>query len=112
MAPTEATLPIICVEGRDMWVPWKGVQLGEIVLLVRPLPEAKWLTFYSYSEYTDSLSLEDALDERTLLAYGLEGGDLPAENGGPLRLVVPFKLAHKSVKWMTRIEFVEDEEQG
>ena len=112
MRPTDETMPIICVEGWDTWVHWKGVRLGEIIRCVRPLPEAKWLTFYSYSEYTDSLSLEDALDDRTMLVYGLDDGDLPAENGGPLRLVVPFKLAYKSVKWVTRIRFVDSEELG
>jgi len=108
----EAELPMICVEGWDMWVKWKGVRLRELIAAAGPRPEAGWLTFYSYSEYTDSLSLADARDERTLLAYGLEGEDLPAENGGPLRLVVPFKLAYKSVKWVQRIEFVADEELG
>ena len=112
MDSTEATVPIICVEGWDMWVRWKGVQLRDIIMQAGPLPEAKWLTFYSYSEYTDSLSLEDARDERTMLAYGMEGDDLPAENGGPLRLIVPFKLAYKSVKWVTRISFVDSEELG
>ena len=112
MKSTDATLPIICVEGWDMWVHWKGVRLGEIVRRVAPRPDAKWLTFYSYGEYTDSLSLEDALDERTMLVYGLDDGDLPLENGGPLRLVVPFKLAYKSVKWVTRIELAAAEELG
>ena len=112
MEPAEATLPIICVEGWDMWVKWKGVGLGAIADRVRPRPEAGWLTIYSYSEYTDSLSIGDARDPRTMLVYGLEDGDLPLENGGPLRLVVPFKLAYKSVKWVTRIQFVEAEELG
>jgi DMSO/TMAO reductase YedYZ molybdopterin-dependent catalytic subunit len=112
MEPTEATLPIICVEGWDMWVPWKGVRLRDIISRAGAKPAAQWLTFYSYSEYTDSLSMEDAMDERTMLVYGLDGGDLPAENGGPLRLVVPFKLAYKSVKWVTRISFVDSEEPG
>jgi DMSO/TMAO reductase YedYZ molybdopterin-dependent catalytic subunit len=50
--------------------------------------------------------------EATMPIICVEGWDLPAENGGPLRLVVPFKLAYKSVKWVTRIEFVDSEEQG
>jgi DMSO/TMAO reductase YedYZ molybdopterin-dependent catalytic subunit len=29
--PAKATMPIICVEGWDMWVPWKSVKLEEIV---------------------------------------------------------------------------------
>lgn len=112
MAPVDRTLPIICVEGWDMWVRWTGMQLRELIELVQPLPEARYLTFQSYSEYFDSLSLEDALDDRTMLVWGLDGADLPQENGGPLRLVVPFKLAYKSVKWVNRITFTDSEELG
>ncbi|HTX43908.1 MAG TPA: molybdopterin-dependent oxidoreductase [Methanocella sp.] len=110
--PSEATMPFVCVEGWDMWVKWKGVALKKIVEDVRPLPGACWLTFYAYSEYTDSLFIADAMDARTMLAYGYEDGDLLPENGGPLRLVVPFKLAYKSVKWLRRISFVREEELG
>src|SRR5208337_535534 len=106
LAPVEPTEPFVCVEGWDMWVKWKGVPLKKIIDDARPLPGACWLTFYSYGEYTDSLFMKDAVDERTILAYGLEGDDLPPQNGGPLRLVIPYKLAYKSVKWLTRISFV------
>ncbi|HTY90390.1 MAG TPA: molybdopterin-dependent oxidoreductase [Methanocella sp.] len=112
LEPAEATVPFVCVEGWDMWVKWKGVRLRRIIEDVKPLPEACWLTFYSCSEYTDSLFIKDAMDDRTMLAYGYEDGELPAENGGPLRLVVPFKLAYKSVKWLQRISFVGSEEPG
>ncbi len=112
MGKTDATLPIICVEGWDMWVRWQGILLSDLIRRVSPKEGAKWLTFYSYSEYTDSLSMDDAMDDRTMLVYGMDGEDLPAENGGPLRLVVPFKLAYKSVKWVTRISFVDSEELG
>ncbi len=112
MRPSEATMPFVCVEGWDMWVKWKGITLRAIIEDVRPLPGACWLTFQSYSEYTDSLFIDDAMDERTMLAYGYDDGDLPLENGGPLRLVVPFKLAYKSVKWLQRISFSGEEELG
>jgi DMSO/TMAO reductase YedYZ molybdopterin-dependent catalytic subunit len=108
----EPTAPFVCVEGWDMWVKWKGVLLRKIIEDVKPLPAAKFCTFYAYSEYTDSLSLEQARDGRTILAYGYEGDELPAENGGPLRLLVPFLFAYKSVKWLTRISFVDTEELG
>ncbi|HUL62569.1 MAG TPA: molybdopterin-dependent oxidoreductase [Methanocella sp.] len=112
MEPVETTQPIICVEGWDMWVKWKGIRVSQVIDRVKPRPEAQWLTFYSYGEYTDSLSMADARDGRAMLVYGMDGGDLPAENGGPLRLVVPFKLAYKSVKWVTRIRFTDAEELG
>jgi DMSO/TMAO reductase YedYZ molybdopterin-dependent catalytic subunit len=112
LEPVEVTAPFVCVEGWDMWVKWKGVPLRRIIEAVKPLPAACWLTFYAYSEYTDSLPMNDAMDERTLLAYGYEGGGLPVENGGPLRLVVPFKLGYKSVKWLRRISLADEQETG
>ena len=80
--PAEATVPFVCVEGWDLWAKWKGVTLKRIIEDVRPLPDACWLTFYAYSEYTDSLFIRDAMDERTMLAYGYEEGDLPAGERG------------------------------
>jgi len=112
LEPTEDTLPFVCVEGWDMWVKWKGVRLSRIIEDVKPVPGGCWLTFYAYSGYTDSLFIKDAMDERTMLVYGYEDGPLPIENGGPLRLIVPFKLSYKSVKWVQRISFVDSEELG
>ena len=106
------TAPFVCVEGWDAWATWKGVRMRSVIEDVEPLPEAKFCTFYSYSEYTDSLPLDQARDERTILAYDYEGDPLPAEHGGPLRLLVPFLLAYKSVKWLTRIDFVDHEQPG
>ena len=85
--PVVATLPMICVECRDTRVRWKGMPPGEIMRRIRPRPGAKCPTFYSCSEHIDSLSLEDAMDERTLLPC-------------------------KSIKWGTRISSVDSEEPG
>jgi DMSO/TMAO reductase YedYZ molybdopterin-dependent catalytic subunit len=43
------------------------------------------------------------MDETVLLAYAMNGGDLPPQHGAPLRLVVPgwYGMAH--VKWLTNI---------
>ena len=47
--------------------------------------------------------------ERAVLADSLDGRPLPAEHGGPLRLVVPGYYAVNSVKWVRRIAVTEDE---
>lgn|GEM_PF-4696466 len=91
MEPVEPTEPFVCVEGWDMWVKWKGVLLKKIIEDVGPLPGACWLTFYSYSEYTDSLFMKDAMDERTILAYGLEGG-YPPEAGIPVQILEKYGI--------------------
>ena len=57
-------------------------------------------------QYERSLSVDEALRDDVLLAYGLNGGPLPPQHGFPLRLVVPgwYGMAH--VKWLTRITAV------
>ncbi|HQL40364.1 MAG TPA: molybdopterin-dependent oxidoreductase, partial [Anaerolineaceae bacterium] len=45
----------------------------------------------------------------TILATGLYGGELPAQNGGGIRLVVPWKYGFKSIKAVVKIELTADE---
>lgn len=87
--------------------------------LVRPRPEAKAVVFYSFGEgvefstgipdgqYYDSLSIENALNAQTLLAYDMNGQPLKHLYGAPLRLRVENQLGFKMVKWIQSIEFVE-----
>jgi len=51
-----------------------------------------------------SLSVPDATDPNILVAYEVNGGPLPTQNGFPLRLVVPGWYGVASVKWLDRIE--------
>jgi DMSO/TMAO reductase YedYZ molybdopterin-dependent catalytic subunit len=57
--------------------------------------------------YQRSLSLADALDE-ALLAYSVNGAPLPAQHGFPLRLVVPNWYGMTNVKWLGRIDVVDE----
>ena len=43
------------------------------------------------------------LHPQTLVAHGMNGGELPVAFGGPLRLRVPRQLGYKSVKYITRL---------
>ena len=56
--------------------------------------------------YARSLTLEDALADDVLLAYGIGGEPLPAQHGFPLRLVVPGWYGMTNVKWLGRIDAV------
>lgn len=114
-----------CVEGWSVHsVPWGGVLFDEIVRLARPKPEAKFVTFHSIGEtryapkgqehYIENLPLEQLLDKAGdyLLALDLGDDPLPADRGAPMRLVCPYDLAYKSIKFIERIEFVEEMELG
>jgi DMSO/TMAO reductase YedYZ molybdopterin-dependent catalytic subunit len=50
----------------------------------------------------------DALHPQTILAYGMNGRDLPVPHGAPVRLRVETQLGYKSVKYLHRI-VVKDE---
>lgn len=109
-----------CIQGWSGVAAWGGLPLAELMKLARPRAEARAVVFYSFSDgvefdtgiaggqYYDSLSLQDALNPLTLLAYEMNGQLLNALHGAPLRLRVENQLGFKMVKWLQAIEMVED----
>lgn len=59
--------------------------------------------------YAEGLRLDEAMHDLTLLATGMYGKPLHPENGAPVRLVVPWKYAFKSIKAVTRIDLVAEQ---
>jgi sulfite oxidase len=57
------------------------------------------------------MRLAKAIDENTLIAFKLNGKDIPLIHGGPVRLVVPGWAGSLSTKWLTRI-WVRDKEHA
>jgi DMSO/TMAO reductase YedYZ molybdopterin-dependent catalytic subunit len=104
----------ICVEGWGLDnQKWEGVHLKEIFSRVKISPKAKFITFHAVGgRYKDSLSLREALESDTLLAYKLNDKNLSADQGFPLRLIIPRMYAYKGVKWVERIVFTETQEVG
>jgi DMSO/TMAO reductase YedYZ molybdopterin-dependent catalytic subunit len=111
---TKMTRDFVCVEGwRVPRVDWQGVSGAELIRLVKPKPEARYVVFHAdEGVYSDCLSLAEFADPRAMLAFRMRGRPLPAEHGGPLRLVVPWMYGYKSVKWVRRLEFVHDPIDG
>src|SRR6185295_8057369 len=58
------------------------------------------------------ISLEKAMDPATIIAYEMNGEDLPDRHGYPLRVVVPGYFGEKHVKWLTRIELATADAKG
>ena len=59
-------------------------------------------------QYYDNVSIENALNPQTLLAYEMNYQPLDQMYGAPLRLRVENQLGFKMVKWIRAIEFVAD----
>jgi DMSO/TMAO reductase YedYZ molybdopterin-dependent catalytic subunit len=98
-----------CVTGWSVEnVRWAGVRLDDVLKTAGPLPTAGGLRFVSDEvPYDDALTLDQALLPDVMLAYEMDGRPLPRPHGAPLRLVVPQMYGYKSVKWVSRIEVVE-----
>jgi DMSO/TMAO reductase YedYZ molybdopterin-dependent catalytic subunit len=92
-----------CEEGWSFIAEWTGVRVSELLNIVGIQPNAKYVAFFPYDETWDSLDMPDAMHPQTLLAYAMNGGDLPTRHGAPLRLRVPRQLGYKSVKYLARI---------
>jgi sulfoxide reductase catalytic subunit YedY len=104
-----------CIQGWTGIAEWKGLPMKALVALVKPMPSAKIVAFYSYGEglyggaYYDTQSMDNILKPECLLAYEMNGAPLGLEYGAPLRLRVENQLGYKMVKWIERIEFIESE---
>jgi DMSO/TMAO reductase YedYZ molybdopterin-dependent catalytic subunit len=95
---------LACEEGWSYIAEWTGVPLSHLLNMVRTLPEARYVVYFSIQgNWWDSVDMADALHPQTLVTYGMNGGDLPVGHGGPIRLRVPRQLGYKSVKYVTRL---------
>lgn len=103
MPLTSMVVRLVCVEGWAAIVQWGGVRLRDLLTLAQPLPTAKYVYFKSADGYYESWDLASSVHPQTLLAYQMNGQDLPAENGAPLRLAAPIKLGYKQSKWVTEV---------
>jgi len=104
-----------CVEGWSAIGKWTGTPLSEVLALVRPRPDARYVMFYCAdpmddwgAKYYESIDMEDALHPQTILAYALNDAALPIPNGAPLRLRVERQLGYKMAKYLTHIELVDN----
>jgi DMSO/TMAO reductase YedYZ molybdopterin-dependent catalytic subunit len=92
-----------CEEGWSAIAEWTGVQLGRVLEAAGIRPEARWVNFYSFDGWIDSIDLLDALHPQTLLAYGMNGSNLSVPHGAPVRLRVETQMGYKSMKFLERI---------
>ncbi|HEX6777702.1 MAG TPA: molybdopterin-dependent oxidoreductase [Ktedonobacterales bacterium] len=73
---------------------------------------AQYVTFTSVDGYQYNQSLADLMEARALLAWDMNGEPLPERHGYPLRLIMPGRYGEQSVKWLTRIEVVDQPYNG
>jgi DMSO/TMAO reductase YedYZ molybdopterin-dependent catalytic subunit len=99
-----------CVTGwRVPDVPWKGVLLRDLLDEAGVKDGATHLRLSSFDgEYTESLTLEQARRGDVMAAHEMLDGPVKQEHGGPVRLYVAPMYGYKSLKWLERIEVVDE----
>lgn len=115
MRKQEQTTMHNCIQGWTSVGRWGGVRLSDILEMCKPLPGARYLVFTSFSKheksgktYYECVDFDIAQHPQTILAYELNGQEIPVQNGAPLRARFETKLGFKMVKFLRSIEFVED----
>jgi len=111
-----------CVEAWSMVIPWIGFPLADLIKRFEPTSNAKFVEFETIVApdtmpgvrsrfatirwpYREGLRMDEAMNPLTLMVVGLYGDYLPAQNGAPLRLIVPWKYGFKSIKSIVKINF-------
>ncbi len=95
---------VACEEGWSYIAEWIGTPLIDVLHAVGALPQARYVAYFSIEKpWWESIDMADALHPQTILAWGMNDGDLPVSFGGPLRMRVPRQLGYKSVKYITRL---------
>jgi sulfite dehydrogenase (cytochrome) subunit A len=94
---------------------WTGVPLRAVLEKAGLRKEARQVTFNGLDQppvpatpdYVKALDVDHALDGEVMLAWGMNGADLPMLNGYPLRLVVPGYYGTYWVKHLNDIEVLD-----
>ena len=116
-----------CVEAWAMTAPWTGFPMSELLKIAAPTASAKYVVFETLADratmpglrqswypwpYTDGCTMAEASNELCFLAVGLFGKPLPPQNGGPIRVLFPWKYGFKGSKSVARIRFTDTRPVG
>ncbi|SFC34614.1 Mo-co oxidoreductase dimerisation domain-containing protein [Halobiforma haloterrestris] len=89
---------------------WIGVRMADILEEAGIEDEGEYALLSGADDYYYSVPLEDL--EESMLAFGMNGMELPAGHGYPVRLLVPDRWGKLHVKWLTDVEIIDDGEGG
>lgn len=104
----EKVVTLNCVEGWSVDILWEGVQITDLLEQAGADMSAETVIFRCYDGYTTSLPLKAIRDKNLLLAYKMNGLDLPTERGYPFQVVAEDRYGYKWAKWVTEIEVSND----
>ncbi len=87
---------------------WTGVRLKDVLANVGLQASAQAVTITAADGFYESVPLTEAMDERTLLVYAMNGQALTADHGFPLRIYIPNHYGMKQPKWITQLQLTDN----
>lgn len=91
---------------------WSGIPFTKIIELTKPRDSVKFVLFHSFDGYTANVTMADAMSPYVIVATKLEGKEISPEHGGPIRMIIPHLYGWKSAKFLTKIEFLDEDRPG
>eukprot|EP01006_Ploeotia_vitrea_P051313 TRINITY_DN67549_c13_g3_i1.p1 TRINITY_DN67549_c13_g3~~TRINITY_DN67549_c13_g3_i1.p1 ORF type:complete len:578 (-),score=327.18 TRINITY_DN67549_c13_g3_i1:39-1772(-) len=103
---------------------WTGVRLGDVLRSMGVDEQTAASGVHSHihfegadvdptrAAYGSSIPIEKALDQDVLLAFTMNGEELPPDHGFPVRAVVPGVVGARNVKWLTKVVAARDESES
>ena len=91
---------------------WRGVRLKDVLAEASIKAGVVDILLRASDDYSDSIPLDRAIADGTLLVYEMNGEPLTSEHGFPVRLLVPGIYGMKNIKWITKIEAVDFDFKG
>ena len=110
---TRMTRDIHCVTSwSKLNTAWEGVTIDDILADAGISPSTNFVLAHSYDGYSTNIPFADLTAGKAMVALKYDGRALPADHGGPARLLVPHLYFWKSAKWVNGIQFTEHDEAG
>lgn len=98
----------VCEQGWSAVGQWTGASLERVLDTAGGVKSnARYVVFRTFDGWYESVDMFEVQHPQTILAYGLNGEQLPIGNGAPLRLRVERQCGYKNVKFLKSIEVVE-----
>jgi len=92
--------------------PWQGVLVDDVLAAAGIAPPTGYTLAHSHDGYSTNVPVADLVTGKAMVALQYEGKPIPADHGGPARLLVPHLYFWKSAKWVNGLQFTERDEAG
>jgi DMSO/TMAO reductase YedYZ molybdopterin-dependent catalytic subunit len=92
---------------------WEGISVDTLLEAAGGTSsDEAFVVAFSDGGYTTNLPLDDVTNGKAWVAFGYDGAALPAEHGGPARLLVPHLYFWKSAKWVRGLRLLNRDDPG